>query len=170
MGENTLENVSTWFSILDPYRNLAPTSAWNAHVLRLRLLTHSVNGVDPTSGLSPVHGFVALHCCYDHHPVVLRTLLELGSDADGRYLRPRAEVLADVPWELNGGTPLHFCAWMSRRYTAVLEVAKALLDAGVRLDAMTDGGKMAVDFCSDGSPLKELLVCFNLIRMALLSL
>jgi hypothetical protein len=143
---------------LDPYKNLAPTSAWNAHVLRL--LTHSVNGVDPTSGLSPVHGF-ALHC-FERDAFLLRLLLELGSDADAKYLRPRMEVLADVSLELNGGTPLHFCAWESHFYT-VLEVAEALLDAGVRLDATTDGGKKAVDFCSDGSAMKELLACFSFI-------
>jgi hypothetical protein len=40
----------------------------------------------------------------------------------------------------------------------MLKIAKALLDAGVNVDATTNGGKKAVDFCSDGSPMKELLV------------
>jgi hypothetical protein len=81
--DNTRKAASTWFSLLDKYSNLAPTTAWNAQVLKL--LTHSVNGVDPKNRLSPVHGFILT--CTDDHAYLLHTLLELGSDAEVWYVK-----------------------------------------------------------------------------------
>ncbi len=139
----------TWFGLLKPYKNLAPTSAWNSHVLRL--LTHAVNGVDPKNGLSAIHGF--FNFVSGDKDLELRSLLEVGVDADVRYLAPDMHVNVVINNDLRGGTALHFC--VNRGF---LKCAEALLDAGVKLDALTDEGKTAVELCPDGSPMKALLV------------
>jgi hypothetical protein len=147
--DNVFKRKLSWFGLLKPYKNLAPTSAWNSHVLRL--LTHSVNCVDPNNGLSAIHGFFLFGS--GDNDVELRTLLEFGIDADASYFLPTTGVNVVVDNVLHGGSALHFC--VKRGF---LKCVETLLDAGVQLDALTDGGKRAVDLCVDGSPMKALLV------------
>jgi hypothetical protein len=139
----------TWLGLLEPYVNLSPTSAWNAHVLSL--LTHAVNCVDPKNGLSPIHGFFLF--VTGDKDLDLRALLEVGVDADTRYLLPKTVVNVVVDDVLLGGTALHFC--VKRGF---IKCTETLLDVGVQLDAQTNQGKKAVDLCVDGTPIKALLV------------